>query len=831
MKRNLKKAAAALLAGAMMLGVLAGCNNETAGNTDTPATATPAPAADSYPITPEELGSGTPKWSEKETADGWIEVTNEGGETLGYSPDSGVKLLQVDGFAFKDLNQNGMLDLYEDWRQDAETRAADLANKMTGDEIVPLTTHGGWMSFGSSITGADLEYIEAGGRAGVTRSAANEGNTTMAVTWVNALQALCEGLGGYGIPATISVDPVNVSGLIDQNALAATMDTELAHEIAEEVSKQYRSVGITMLLGPQIDIATNPTWSRTSGTYSEDPALNRDLAAAYIDGLQSTYDENGNDLGWGDESVVAIVKHFAGAGASEGGRNDHNDSGKYTVFPGDNFDAHLIPFFDGAFNLAGATEEAGGLMPNYAIAYSTNGAYGDLVGGAYSEYKMDLLRENGYDGFILTDFGIVSDGSQPFGVEDMSGAERFYTLYKNGVDQVGGSSDIETAREGYALLVEDLGEEEALAQLRNSARRFFKTQMQVGLFENPYISLENATSTIYTDEERAFGLETQEKSIIMLKNSDGTIHQADASGEKATVYVPYAYKTVGNFITGYSYVCEPVFDLDVVSQYFNVVTDSVGEPTGEPDAEGNPTYTADDIIRATADEIAACDYALVKMNSPMTDSTYNEATGKWLPASIQYEEYTADSDAVKKESIAGGIVVEEIDTGNYGIVTQEVQENRSYYGNTAARAASYGDYETLVYVAETVPESCKVIVCVAANNAMVWSEVEPLADVILLYYGQSSLFSGDWFKTEALMNIISGAVEPSGLLPMQQPASMEAVEAQLEDVPRDVECYVDADGNTYDFTFGLNWSGVISDERTETYSAEPLTTTAAELVR
>ncbi len=51
---------------------------------------------------------------------------------------------------------------------------------------------------------------------------------------------------------------------------------------------------------------------------------------------------------------------------------------------------------------------------------------------------------------------------------------------------------------------------------------------------------------------------------------------------------------------------------------------------------------------------------------------------------------------------------------------------------------------------------------------------------------------------------------------------MDAVEAQQEDVPRDVECYVDADGNTYDFAFGLNWSGKIEDERVTTYSAAPL---------
>ncbi len=55
------------------------------------------------------------------------------------------------------------------------------------------------------------------------------------------------------------------------------------------------------------------------------------------------------------------------------------------------------------------------------------------------------------------------------------------------------------------------------------------------------------------------------------------------------------------------------------------------------------------------------------------------------------------------------------------------------------------------------------------------------------------------------------------------PANMETVESQLEDVSRDMECYVDSAGNAYDFAYGLNWSGVIQDERVARYSAEPLT--------
>ena len=54
------------------------------------------------------------------------------------------------------------------------------------------------------------------------------------------------------------------------------------------------------------------------------------------------------------------------------------------------------------------------------------------------------------------------------------------------------------------------------------------------------------------------------------------------------------------------------------------------------------------------------------------------------------------------------------------------------------------------------------------------------------------------------------------------PANMETVEAQFEDVPRDMEPHVDSDGNTYDFAFGLNWTGVIKDDRTAKYNVPPI---------
>jgi beta-glucosidase len=72
-------------------------------------------------------------------------------------------------------------------------------------------------------------------------------------------------------------------------------------------------------------------------------------------------------------------------------------------------------------------------------------------------------------------------------------------------------------------------------------------------------------------------------------------------------------------------------------------------------------------------------------------------------------------------------------------------------------------------------------------------------------------------QDQTVLDIISGKVEPSGLLPLQMPADMSTVETQMEDVPFDMEVHVDTEGNTYDFGFGMNWSGIIQDERTAKY--------------
>lgn len=746
-------------------------------------------------------GAEDKKWSEKRTPDGWTKVTNEGGVTLGYSKKSGLSLIEADGYAFKDMNRNGTLDAYEDWRLDTLTRALDLANQLSGAEIGPLLTHGGWMSFGNEITGTDLDYVMAGGRAGVTRSSTKAGNATMAVDWTNALQALCESQP-YAIPATISADPNHIAHIIDQLAISTTFDADMAFKAGQMTGKSMRAVGVTMLLGPQIDLIGTPVFARASGTFSDDPALTRDMTDAFVSGLQSTYDEDGNDLGWGKDSVVAIMKHYAGAGAGEGGRNDHNSDAKYDVFPNNNLEQHLIGFFDGAFHLTRSiTGKAAGLMTNYGVTYSEDGKYGDNVAGIYSAYKVGLLKEAGWDGIIVSDWGVIDDGGRIWGMEDKNVVERHAYVYQIGITQTGGSADVESPVAAFELLCQQIGEEEALAVYRECAKDFFVSQINCGLFDNPYIDYDTAQEYGYNSVKFTAEAEAEHvKTIIMLKNQ-GNVIAPKAEGEKKTVYIPYIFTaaTEGNSSQeGTPASWGPCADIAVASKYYNVITDAVADPTG-PDG----TYTENDVIRASAEDLAKCDLAVVYMKAAKQDGATN-AEGKMLGGNLQYHGYTPTK--AREVSIAG-------DNG----------ANWSWNGNPIGDDSNIADLYMLEYVKSAV--SCPVVAVIAAGAPMVMSEVDPLADVILYHFGQDGgeIGGGVWFNADAVWQIISGENEPYALLPFQMPASMDAVDAQDEDTIRDVECYVDAAGNTYDFAFGLNWSGVINDARTEKYRTDPVT--------
>ena len=784
------------------------------------------PAKESYPLSADKEGVKA-LWTSEETRDGWTRVVNpDGGAELGVAHVE--KIVQVDGLAFKDSNGNGKLDFYEDWRQSAEDRAAYLAEQLSAEEILPLMWHNGMMSASAPLDEDSVKVLSEGMRAGVSRANADSDTYANAIAWINAVQQWCEENDIYGIPYMNSTDPYQLYDIPDPHCTTATFDPEIWKKSGHYIGRAWRATGARVDLGPQVDVGSNIIYTRLGGSVCEDPATNRDFCRAYGGGMQSTWnDDMSDDQGWGKDSVAIMLKHYVGGGAVEGGRNDHNDAGKYDVFPGKNFNAHLIPFLDGGLHLDSKTSQMAAVMPNYGIAYSEDESYGPLWGGAYNKRNISILRNAGWDGMITTDWQILRAtdfGDRAHGVKDLTEAQRFEKLLEATVDQVGGDWALDIARDGYALYESDYGKDAALARVRESARRIFTVMNRVQLFDNPYSDRTYAKTVLGDKAAYDFGQEASNKSIVMLKNK-GNIISKDGITGKPKCYIPQVLEQGGGFFSTKDPEFKPIIDADSASEIFDVVTDTVGEPTGTPQAMGgpmggqptsnDPVYQESDCTRVSAEQLADCEYAVFRIASPDTGAGEGNGGGfnmpgdtvdedkKYLPISLQYRPYTATT--ARNPSIAG----DKLPDGT--------QENRSYKDKSVS-ASNEKDLDRLLEIREAMPNGKIILIVEAGNNAQCFGEIEPAADVILWSWAASGRAFGP-----AYGRILKGEVEPSGLLPCQMPKDMETVENSMEDVPRDVTCYVDSEGNAYDFTFGLNWSGKIDDERVKKYFEPALT--------
>lgn len=754
---------------------------------------------------------GGTRWSETQTESGYNLVTQKKGQTLGYAPGSGVTILTVDGYAFKDMNRNGSLEPYEDWRLSAEERAVDLASRLPIEEIAGMMLYsshqsvpsGGGMFGGATYGGKP--YAQSGAAASDLSDAQKKFLTednlravlvttvespTVAAQWNNNMQALVEGMG-HGVPVNTSSDPRHeTSATAEYNygaggeishwptslGMAATFDPALVEEFGKIAAQEYRALGIATALSPQIDLATEPRWTRFYGTFGESPELDTDMARAYVDGFQTSCGDAEIADGWGYNSVNAMVKHWPSGGPEEGGRDAHYNYGKYAVYPGGAFETHLKPFTEGAFKLNGATGKASAVMPYYTISTGIDPS-GKNVGNSYSKYIItDLLREKyAYDGVVCTDWNITYDNmgidkfdGKCWGVEELTVAQRHYECLKAGVDQFGGNNDKGPVLEAYAMWVEEFGQESADERFRDSARRLLLNSFRTGLFENPYLDPAASAEIVGKPEFMEKGYQAQLKSVVMVKNSENVL-PLKSEDAKLKVYVPKRFfpQMVNFFGMVTPERWEETFASELLSKYY--------EPISDP---------------------AEADFAIVVIDAPTSGTGYSAEDVKnggngYLPISLQYNDYTAEH--AREVSLAGGDRLEK-------------SPNRSYKGKSV-KTVNKSDLQTVIDTKTRMGD--KPVVVVVSTGKPFVPEFEPYSDAVLVSFG---------CQNQALLDLISGAVEPSALLPMQLPADMKTVELQMEDMPFDMDCYVDADGNAYDFAYGLNWSGRIDDERVKKYA-------------
>lgn len=468
--------------------------------------------------------------------------------------------ITVEGLEFRDLDGDGQLAPYEDWRLPAGERAADLLTRMTPEEKAGLmiigSHHPGYSTFlpepveGELLSQNDV-WRDANPITGqqypepvlVTSSTDNAINLrhqrflisrdnltpTEMVEWTDAVQEVAE-KSRLGIPVVFASNPRNHVALVAQFGvnessgvfsewpaeigLAALNDPELMGYFGREIAKEWRAAGIHKLYGYMADVAAEPRWSRFNGTFGEDPELVSDYIREITAGMQ------GESLS--ADSVACTVKHFPGGGVRYDGHDPHFEWGQTNDYPTeDSLRKYHLPPFQAAVD-AGVSS----IMPYYAKPVNESATQlseqdwqgpttqFEEVAFAYNTTFIDtLLRQNmGHQGYVNSDSGIID--AMPWGVEDMSKPERFATAVKAGTDIF---SDMADPRELIKAYEQGLLSDE---DLDRACSRLLTEIFELGLFENPYVDSANAEQVVGNEEVSARGELAQRHSVTLLRSSD-----------------------------------------------------------------------------------------------------------------------------------------------------------------------------------------------------------------------------------------------------------------------------------------------------------------------
>ena len=494
-------------------------------------------------------------------------------------------IIEADGYQFIDLNGNGSLDVYEDWRLDADTRAADLVAQMTVREKIAQMQHPTYLPRSDGKIAPYLEKYCSDYGIGMLLIRELNSVQTAAET-MNAVQEYAEA-SRLGVPVLVSMDSVHglsyVSGatVTGHNlALAATRDEDLVTRLAEIARDEHIAIGVRMTLSPESDIASEPRWGRVMETFGEDPDLVTQMVRAQIVAFQ-----NGED-GLNPDGIVACIKHFPGAGPQMDGKDTSP-----IVSDEETLQIHLQPYY------AAIEVNVGSVMPYYSVPLALdmeNSAIGSKAA------LQDLLREQmGFEGIIQTDWGMIwaiQEGLGTMTGEEVSDEEAIIIgVTQSRVDGIGGES-IRLIDQMEELTAEGKIDEDILTA---AATRIVKAKFELGVFENPYCDVDYAVSFVGNEEHTAVNLEAAEKAMTLLKN-DGALPLTQDAGQKILVCGPRA-GDMASLVGGWSSEQEGLTIAAAIAAY-----------AGDSDTV---TYIADDVV-AIAEAAKDADVVIVSVGEP-----------------------------------------------------------------------------------------------------------------------------------------------------------------------------------------------------------------------
>jgi beta-glucosidase len=371
-------------------------------------------------------------------------------------------------------------------REEAHRRAEALLKQMTVEEKAGQMNQAAGVSIQGLANGKPDDLIVAGKVGSVL--------WLIDVKEINRLQRLAVEKSRLHIPILFGFDVIHGYRTVfpEPLAMASSWDPAVEEAAQHLAGQDARAAGILWTFTPMVDIARDARWGRIVEGAGEDPYLGAAMARAQVKGFQ------GEALG--PDSVLACVKHFAGYGAAEGGR-DYDSS----YVPEELMEnVYLVPFH--------AAEEAG--------AGSFMSAYMDLndVPASGNHWLLtDVLRKDwGFKGFVVSDaFAVGNLETHGFAKDPEDAA----------LKAVSAGLDMDMASGTYTRNLTKLvaAGKVTEAQLDQAVLPILEAKYQLGLFDHPYVDESKVEATLSRPEGLALERKLAARSLVLLKNENHTL--------------------------------------------------------------------------------------------------------------------------------------------------------------------------------------------------------------------------------------------------------------------------------------------------------------------
>ncbi|MBB6056004.1 glycoside hydrolase family 3 protein [Tolumonas osonensis] len=681
-------------------------------------------------------------------------------------------ILSLDGQQFKDLNNNGLLDTYEDWQRPVSQRVDDLVSKMTLEEKAGLMLIDTLNAdCGGTASQTAVDYINqqrmnrfilrnvvkadpvCGGEIGW---GGDPVTPQQMATFTNTIQELSEATR-LGIPALFKSNARNhyekdarvgineAAGAFTEfpkeAGLAAAALGENNMSVIEDFAKvmgdEWKAIGLRGMYGYMADLSTEPRWYRVHETFTEDADLNADIMKTLVKTLQ------GGSLN-PDSAVALTMKHFPGGGPQEMGLDPHYSHGKNQVYPAGNFAYHLKPF------MAAIDAGVSSVMPYYGVPINVTyeGVKYEQVGMAFSKQIVtDLLRGKlGFKGYVNSDTGIIND--RGWGLENKTVPERVAAAINGGTDTLSGFHDKQTIID---LVKAGLVTEERVTL---AAKRLLQAQFELGLFENPYVDASKAAATIGNDAHRAIGMDIQRKSVVLLQNKDNVLPLKAG----ASVYAMGIAKSD-------------------VEKYGYVVTDGAADKASRPSAAGHDYAVIR--VEVTTDKTVTGAFESNNPASGLDKKHINPLTGKTWGSQ---DRCVLDS---KQKCLD--------DKLKFGGALPWEANNLSFTTMAASKSWKISpSLETIQAIMKEVGAE-KTVLSVYFRQPYVLDEQSGLKDA-------GAIVAGFGVSNTALLDVLSGKFNPQGKMPFALANNLQAVIDNQPDMPG-----YPAKDTLYPYGFGLSY--------------------------